>query len=95
MPCSQLATIGLGIAVYSRGDVAGLTLAVISVSLGFALQASVLLRFYSRAHASRIGILGYHLGCILVGLMMIEGALDLLRRRPIRWGGREYVLEPR
>jgi hypothetical protein len=27
--------------------------------------------------------------------MMLEGAYDLIRRRPIRWGGREYILEPR
>ncbi len=95
MPVTQLATFGVGLLVMTRGDVFGMVLAMVSVALGFLMQIAVLYRFYSRAHAARIGIIGYHVGCVLVGMMMLSGAYDLIRRRPIRWGGREYVLEPR
>ena len=66
-----------------------------SVLLGVFAQLVVLCRFYSKACAPRIGILGYNIGCLLVAQMMFEGAYDLIRRRPVRWGGREYTLEPR
>jgi cellulose synthase/poly-beta-1,6-N-acetylglucosamine synthase-like glycosyltransferase len=95
MPSTQCATVIAGLMVLGRGDVSGMILAMASVLLGLFMQIAVLYRFYSKAHAAKIGILGYHLGCILVGLMMLEGAYDLIRRRPIRWGGREYILEPR
>ena len=95
MPCTQLATVGVGFLAFGRGDVTGLILALAAVLLGLIVQIAVLFRFYSTANAPKIGILGYHVGCILVSLMMLEGAYDLIRRRPVRWGGREYILEPR
>jgi len=95
MPCTQAATFCFGLLALGRGDVAGLVVALSAVLLGIITQSMVLLRFYSQARAPRIGILGYHLGCIMVALMMLEGAYDLIRRRPVRWGGREYILEPR
>ena len=95
MPCTQAATFCFGLLALGRGDVAGLVVALLAVLLGIIMQSLVLLRFYSQAKAPRIGILGYHFGCIMVALMMLEGAYDLIRRRPVCWGGREYILEPR
>ena len=68
MPVTQLATFGVGLLVMTRGDVVGMVLAMVSVALGFLMQIAVLYRFYSRAHAARIGIIGYHVGCVLVGM---------------------------
>jgi hypothetical protein len=34
------------------------------------------------------------LGAWLVAHAFLEGAADLVARRPVRWGGREYVLSP-
>jgi len=34
-------------------------------------------------------------GAFLVGRTLLLAARDLAARRPIRWGGREYVIEPR
>jgi hypothetical protein len=34
------------------------------------------------------------LGAAAVGRILWEGASDLERRLPVRWGGKEYVLEP-
>ena len=95
MPSVQAATVAFGFLALGRGDVTGLVIALVSVLLGVFAQLVVLCRFYSKACAPRIGILGYQIGCLLVALMMFEGAYDLIRRRPVRWGGREYTLEPR
>lgn len=37
----------------------------------------------------------WHLGCLATASIMWEAARDLVHRTPVRWGGREYVLEPR
>ena len=95
MPLVQAATIGVGLHAFGRGDVVALVLALVSVLSGILGQLAVLFRFYSRANAPRIGILGYNVGCFIVALIMLQGAYDLLRRRPVRWGGREYILTPR
>jgi glycosyltransferase involved in cell wall biosynthesis len=42
----------------------------------------------------RIGILGWPLGCLLVAGAIRGGAVDLARGRPVRWGGRAYLIEP-
>jgi len=36
----------------------------------------------------------YPVGCTAVAGIFLQGARDLRVRRPVRWGGREYVLEP-
>ena len=40
-------------------------------------------------------VLGYPVGCWLVGRIILRGANDLVSGRPVAWGGKEYVLEPR
>jgi hypothetical protein len=40
-------------------------------------------------------VLAYPIGCWITASLMREGASDLDNRRPVVWGGREYVLEPR
>jgi hypothetical protein len=37
----------------------------------------------------------YPLGAFLVAKALWDGASDLESGKPIRWGGRAYVLEPR
>ena len=45
--------------------------------------------------APALGALLYPVGAWIVANIMRRAARDLERRRPIPWGGREYVLEPR
>lgn len=69
---------------------AGLTLAIALTvkfgALGMMYRAAGLSPPWSFTHA---------LGALVVASLLISGVLDLLLRRPVRWGGREYVLEPR
>jgi GT2 family glycosyltransferase len=63
-------------------------LAVVS----FAIVASAL----QRLCAAPLLAVGFHpLGGFLVARCLFTAADDLAKRRPVRWGGREYILEPR
>jgi len=53
---------------------------------------TMLLHHMCRAPA--LGALFHPLGAWLVAHIFLEGARDLTLRRPVRWGGRDYVLEP-
>ncbi|MEC9234384.1 MAG: hypothetical protein VX403_10790, partial [Planctomycetota bacterium] len=70
-------------------------LAVGFVAVGVLAQLMVLRSFYRTAETPLLGILGYPFGCLVVGQLMFSGAADLRNGRPIRWGGRDYLLTPR
>jgi glycosyltransferase involved in cell wall biosynthesis len=64
-------------------------------AIGLSLMAVTLGVIY-RAHGAPLrAVLRYPQGCWIVAHTMFEGARDLCERKPVRWGGREYVLEPR
>ncbi|HMN96968.1 MAG TPA: glycosyltransferase family 2 protein [Phycisphaerales bacterium] len=65
------------------------------VVLALTAQGVALASAYPLLGVPRRWALGYPLGCVVVAAMLLRGAADLLRRRPVRWGGREYVLTPR
>jgi hypothetical protein len=64
-------------------------------ALGALAQSWSLARAYASCGAPARSIVFFPIGCWVVGRVMLEGARDLLRRKPIVWGGREYVLRPR
>ena len=76
------------------GDTTGFVLALVAVGTGVGVQAAVLAFIYYISGFPLAGILGFPLGCAVVASTMFEGARDLAKGRPIRWGGREYVLKP-
>jgi len=72
--------------------------AVIGVGLvvaGWTVHGVTLWWIYQLQGTARRWIFAYPLGCLVVAKVMLDGARDLVRRRPLRWGGREYVLKPR
>lgn len=85
--------------------IGALLIAAGNLTLGLALIAVVLLSWgmqilslswiYSLGGAPRIASLLYPVGCWFVARVMYEGARDLTNRTPIRWAGKEYILEPR
>lgn len=73
-----------------------LRMALIAMALGsVAAQIVALNLIYTLSGAPRKALLGYPLGCWIVARLIFDGARDLHRRRPVIWGGREYVLDPR
>lgn len=94
VPSAQVATLVIGSILGARGDTTGLVLALCAVGSGLLLQAISLAWYYRVAGAPVMGVLGFPVGCLLVARSMFEGCRDLALGRPIRWGGREYVLKP-
>lgn len=63
--------------------------------VSLAIQFFVLRRVYPMGGAPRSAVWFYPVGAFMVMRVMFEAANDLQHRRPVVWGGREYVLEPR
>lgn len=61
---------------------------------GVLIQGLVLSQVFRRGRMPVVGVLGWAVGCLLVTSTLIRGMGDLRHGRPIRWGGRSYVLEP-
>ena len=61
---------------------------------GLLLQLIALVWIYHLGRAPIVGVLGFPLGSLFVAMVMFDGARDIARGKPIRWGGREYILEP-
>lgn len=59
------------------------------------VQGAALWWIYQLQGTARRWIVAYPLGCLVVAKMLLDGASDLVHRKPVRWGGREYVLKPR
>lgn len=91
-PVTQIAAVAIAFAVDSPVLGAALILAVLA---GWIAQAAALILVYTLNGAPLWATLGYPIGCAITAQLMREGASDLDTRRPVVWGGREYVLEPR
>lgn len=94
-PIACWAAVIAGLVALTSEGLFGLGLAAISAGLfGMISQGLMLARIFGRARMPRIGVLGWTVGCLLVCGAILEGIGDLRHGRPIRWGGREYVLRP-
>ncbi|MFM1830722.1 MAG: hypothetical protein RLZZ558_1062 [Planctomycetota bacterium] len=76
----------------SLDPLAWVTMWLGAAALGVFVGVTMLLHRMCRAPA--LGALFHPLGAWLVAHIFLEGARDLALRRPVRWGGRDYVLEP-
>jgi hypothetical protein len=67
-----------------------LALAGAALAVGKAAQVGL----YRACSVPAWTVLFFTVGCAAVAAIFLRGARDLERRAPVRWGGREYVLEP-
>ena len=93
-PVTAIGSLGIGAVVLSRGGTSLGALAMLAGIAGLAFSGTSLWVVFGRGGMPRIGILGWPLGCLLVAGAIRGGAVDLARGRPVRWGGRAYVIEP-
>ena len=61
---------------------------------GILSQGITLVRIYRNGRMPVVGVLGWSIGCFLVAMTLAGAVRDLLTGRPVKWGGREYVLRP-
>ncbi|GAB4384099.1 MAG: hypothetical protein Kow0022_05650 [Phycisphaerales bacterium] len=93
-PCGALAAAAYALA--GEFD-SGTTQMALGLLAGLALLVwFTALTLLARAGGSAGWTVVFHpVGTWLVGRILLEGAKDLVKRRPTRWGGRDYVLEDR
>jgi len=95
LPLVQLGALATAPVVWAHGGGA-LALALAGTVLGaWTAQAAMLYRTYRLLQAPRRSIPLYPVGCFIVGRILLCGARDLESGRPLVWGQREYVLQPR
>lgn len=91
-PLAQVAAIGAAVLMENRP----LQLAILITAIGSVLvQTASLVRIYQLNGAPRWAVMAYPIGCWIVARLMADAARDLTHRRPVVWGGKQYVLEPR
>lgn len=89
-----LTSIGTGMAGLLWGDpplgIAGVTAGV----LALVAQKATLMHIYSLIGVGRGWVWSYGAATLVLARILWKGADDLRHRRPVRWGGRQYVLAP-
>ncbi|MHC5023862.1 MAG: glycosyltransferase family 2 protein [Planctomycetota bacterium] len=95
LPLGQASCVGLAAWLGWLTDAAMGPTVVSIVLLGLLVQSVALARIYRASGAPIFATALFPLGAWLVGRIMIEAAIDLEQRRPVEWGGMQYVLEPR
>lgn len=94
LPISCVAGITLGVFGALRGDDHAVTLAAISAAaLVTSFAALGLIHQRQRAPLAWAAVHPVAAACVVWWLL--DGARMLVQRVPIRWGGKEYILEPR
>ncbi len=93
-PLAAIGSLGVGAVVCSMGGALLGTLAILAGVSGLAFCGAALFVVFGRGGMPRIGIFGWPLGCLLIAGAIRGGAIDLARGRPVRWGGRSYLIEP-
>jgi glycosyltransferase involved in cell wall biosynthesis len=95
LPLVQAAALVMGIALAATDrPLTGGALIVVTL-LGWAVKIPTVVRIFRLGGAPAAGALFYPVGCWIVGWILMDAARDLVRGRPIAWGGRQYVLQPR
>lgn len=84
---------GVGLLILG-GNALGASLIAAAIAAGL-VQLLVLMRIYAHSTAPITAAVYYPIGAWVIARAMFDGARDLTSGRPIRWGGREYVLKPR
>ena len=94
LPASGVAGIVLGVLGARRGDDHAIALAAISATALLASFAAIGL-VHQRQRAPLAWAVLHPAAAACVVWWLLDGARMLVQRVPIRWGGKEYVLEPR
>ncbi|MFZ9879836.1 MAG: glycosyltransferase family 2 protein [Phycisphaerales bacterium] len=95
LPLGALTGVVTGVWRIANGDLSGGTVVAVlgSIALATGVAAVALLHQRQRAPYSCLAL--HPFAAVTVASWLFAGARMLRQRTPIRWGGREYVLEPR
>ncbi len=88
----------LQVAAIVAGMVLGGAAVVVAIAIvcgGMLLQCFALVVIFAVSRSPISGAFFFPLGSLIVAKALWDGASDLASGRPVRWGGRDYVLTPR
>lgn len=94
LPLASVGAIIVGVVGSFRGTEGSVLVAAsgsVALASGFALVALL----HQRQRAPLAGAVLHPVAAAFVAAWLFDGARMLLRRVPVRWGGREYILTPR
>jgi glycosyltransferase involved in cell wall biosynthesis len=94
LPCCAAAAAAVGVigALTGRDHSVPVAAAgLVALAAGFATVALL----HQRQRAPFLGALAHPFAALHIAWWLLDGARMLRNRVPVRWGGREYVLEPR
>jgi len=94
-PALRLAGAIVGAALVIEGHAWWGAVAFVPAILSAAVKGAALAWAYRLAGAPAPAIALHSWATVRVAGILYAGARDLVNRRPVRWGGREYILEPR
>ena len=95
VPMLWAATTAVGLALIAQGSIL-LGGAAIGIALAsYAMQLIALGAGFHLGGVPRSTAVNYPAGSLIVAMIMLRAAADLEAGRPVVWGGRQYVLEPR
>lgn len=95
VPAVQIGAMAAGIGAMIDGYIVLGAAAVTIAGAGVAMQVIALMRIYKMSGAPMTAVMYYPLGCCRIAGILFAAADDLAHRRIMRWGGKEYTLEPR
>jgi glycosyltransferase involved in cell wall biosynthesis len=95
LPLSQIVSLAAALLAIADGAWWIGTPLAVAILLAVALQTLTLHAIYRAVGAPGWAVALFPAGCVIVGQAMLRGGRDLRQRRPISWGGRQYILEPR
>lgn len=95
VPLAWIIAIVLGIALTVGGEWPLGVLLIGMVLAAYGVHLLALSDAYQLGGAPRRSALYYPLGSWHTGRILITAANDLMARKPVVWGGKQYVLEPR
>jgi len=94
LPVSAATAAAVGAIGLARGGEEPWTLFLAGIC-SIALALAVVSVIYARQRAPIVWAVAHPIAAFRVATWLASGARMLTRRVPIRWGGREYILEPR
>ena len=92
-PLGSLAAFAIGAMGVARGDAHAATLTLLG-GCGFVTIFAAVGLIHQRQRAPLVGVLAHPAAAAYVAWWLLDGARMLVHRVPIRWGGKEYILEP-
>ncbi len=94
LPLAEAACLAGAGVVAAGGEVAIAAGIALPVAIAWPIRRWTLRGCYRLAGADPRLAIWWPLGCLATASIMLAAARDLVRRTPVRWGGREYRLEP-